>query len=131
MKGNAHKTGNGWMVSYLSGKKDLDSISVIPVHFESIVDDLVDGQEVDFDLNIMATLDATYRYAKLILPPPINHKTISELKFYTDEYTDAFGQKCHTFRAYSNGQLTYERDYCYDIQTEADYLTNYLSQTKI
>jgi hypothetical protein len=128
MKGNAHKTANGWTVSYLSGVKDLDSISVIALHPDSSVDDLKDGQEVDFDLSIIATKEWTNMYAKLIVRTP---HTISEIRFCTEEYVDLFGQKCHTFRAYRNGEMIYERDYCYDMQTESDYITNYLSQTKI
>ena len=44
---------------------------------------------------------------------------------------DLFGQRCHTFRAYSNGAMVYERDYGYNIEREEDYITNYLLQTKI
>lgn len=131
MKGNAHKTGNGWMVSYLSGKKDLDSISVIPVHYESLTDDLKDGQEVDFDLNILATLDSTYRYAKIIPSQNKSYKTVSKITFSIDECLDLFSKKIHTFRAYRDGEMIYEREYGYELLTESDYLTNYLSQTKI
>jgi hypothetical protein len=135
MKGNAHKTANGWMVSYLSGKKDLDSISVIPVQHESIVDDLVDGQEIDFELQICANFNSsntsTYRYAKLIPSYNKSEHTVSEIRFSIDECLDLFSKKIHTFRAYRDGEMIYEREYGYELLTESDYLANYLSQTKI
>lgn len=131
MKGNVHKTANGWMVSYLSGIKDLDSIAVIPLHYESSGDGLVDGQEIDFDLEILATLDATYRYAKLKPSYNKSEHTVSEITFCIDECLDLFSKKIHTFRAYRDGKMIYEREYGYELLTESDYLTNYLSQTKI
>lgn len=135
MKGNAHKTGNGWMVSYLSGIKDLDSISVIPLHPKESGDKLVDGQEIDFELEIGAKLDwsdtATFRIAKLIPSYNKSEHTVSTITFCIDECLDLFSKKIHTFRAYRDGAMIYERDYGYELLTESDYLTNYLSQTKI
>lgn len=135
MKGNAHKTENGWMVSYLSGLKDLDSISVIPLHPQSSGDYLVDGQEIDFELSTAAKFDSddysTFKFAKLIPSYNKSEHTVSTITFCIDEYLDLFSHKCHTFRAYRDGKMIYERDYHYDIQTESDYITNYLSQTKI
>lgn len=131
MKGNAHKTENGWMVSYLSGLKDLDSISVISLHPQESGDKLLDGQEIDFDLEILATLDATYRYAKLKPSYNKSEHTVSEITFCIDECLDLFSKKIHTFRAYKDGEMIYEREYGYELLTESDYITNYLSQTKI
>lgn len=131
MKGNAHKTANGWMVSYLSGIKDLDSISVIPLHYESSGDGLVDGQEIDFDLEILATIETTYRYAKLKPSYNKSEHTVSTITFCIDECLDLFSRKIHTFRAYKDGDMIYEREYGYELLTESDYITNYLSQTKI
>ena len=123
MKGNAHKTENGWMVSYLSGIKDLDSISVIPLHPEDSVDNLSDGQEIDFELQT----GQNFKYAKLKRV----ENSISTITFSTYEYKDSHDNKCHIFRAYYFDELLYERDYGYNVQTELDYITNYLSQTKI
>jgi hypothetical protein len=135
MKGNAHKTANGWMVSYLSGIKDLDSISVIPLNPQSSGDGLVDGQEIDFELQIGAKFDSsdtsTFRMAKLIPSYNKSEHTVSEIRFTIDECLDLFSKKIHTFRAYRDGEMIYEREYGYELLTESDYLTNYLSQTKI
>jgi len=98
-------------------------------------DNLVDGQEIDFELEIGAKFDSsdtsTFRYAKIIPKLIQNPDRIAITMLCTDEYTDSFGQTCHMFKVYSNGELVYERDYGYNVQTESDYITNYLSQTKI